>query len=100
MDLQLGQVTPCRHHEYFHKSCHACLVETVVGIIEHLSADPTDIQKAPPEASHGLMEVFDGTTVAQFMAGNITNVTALEQTADDISDGVVRYTIEVRKNVI
>lgn len=98
MEIKKHAIIGCRNHMRFNIGCHECLVDTVVRLCEILEERPEIVQEDPPAASNGLMEVFDGTHVAHITRGHITAVTALPMTPADLEEGIIRYTVEFRKD--
>jgi len=98
MEVRKHVVKPCHKHSIFNYHCHECLVETVVGLCELLEEHPETIDEDEMGRSNSLTEVFKGIHVAHITEGHITNVTALPVTELDLSEGIVRYTVEIRKD--
>jgi hypothetical protein len=97
VEVKKSHVKSCAHHPYFVPACHYCLVDTVVGLCNHLDdqAADTDEEVAPSRVS--ISEVFEGTHIVHVDENSIMNVVALPQTEEDFKNQIIRYTIETRK---
>lgn len=99
MEIKKHAIVGCGYsHQHFNIGCHQCLVASVVELCEILEEHPDIARTDPPATASGLTEVFQGTHVAHITEGKITNVTALPMTPADLEEGIVRYTVEFRKD--
>lgn len=97
MDVNVTPVKTCNYHDAFHKTCHKCLVETMIHLCDGLDEDVSKLDTKSVARTNGLTEVFEGTSVVQFTNGHIANIVALPVTTEDYINQVIRYTIEIRK---
>lgn len=104
MDIKKHAIVGCGHnyggqtHDRFSIGCHQCLVASVIELCEILEEHPDLARNAPSAPATSLTEVFQGTQVAHITEGRITNVVALPMTPADLEEGIVRYTVEFRKD--
>ena len=98
MEVKKHAFIPCHAHKSHKRHCSECLVATIVHLCELLEEDPSIAHTDEPASSNGLLEVFQGTHVAHVTEGKITNVTALPMSPADLEEGIVRYTVEFRKD--
>lgn len=100
MEVKKHAIKPCAHHANYRfvSSCHDCLVTTVVRLCELLEDNPDLVQEDESALANGLTEVFAGVNVAHVTDHKITNVTALPMSPADLEEGVVRYTVEFRRD--
>jgi hypothetical protein len=98
MQIKKHAVVPCEHHKEFKENCQHCLVGTVVRLCELLDARPDVADTDQSASANGLLEVFEGFNVAHITDHSITNVTALPMKPADLEEGIVRYTVEFRRD--
>jgi hypothetical protein len=70
----------------------------IIRLCELLEEHPEIAQTDESAPAGSLTEVFDGFNVAHITDHSITNVTALPMTPADLEEGIVRYTVEFRKD--
>lgn len=98
MEVKKHAYRPCDRHIYFVRDCFYCLTDTVVRLCEILEEHPEIAQTDESATANGLTEVFNGFNVAHVTDHKITNVTALPMSPADLEEGVVRYTVEFRRD--
>ena len=97
MEVRKRHVKSCSQHSYFSPHCHACLVDTVVGLCEHLDEQEEEANEEVVRDHASISEVFSGTHIVHVDEDSIMNVVALPQTEEDFKNQIIRYTIETRK---